>query len=64
MVADAIIALSPEVPRFLKPGGVYVMSGIIDTREREVLETLERCGLTLTERREAKGWLCLTARPR
>lgn len=35
IVADAIIALSPEVPRFLKPGGVYVMSGIIDTRERE-----------------------------
>ena len=64
IVADAIIALSPEVPRFLKPGGVYVMSGIIDTREREVLETLECCGLTLTERREAKGWLCLTARPR
>lgn len=62
IVADAIIALSPQAPRFLKPGGVYVMSGIIDTREEEVLTALERSGLRLTGRKERKGWLCLTAR--
>ena len=62
IVADAIIALSPAVPRFLKPGGVYITSGIIDTREADVTAALHSCGFTVTERREHGGWLCLACR--
>ena len=62
IVADAIIALSHNIPRFLKPGGVYITSGIIDTREQEVLDALHACGFTVTERHEHGGWLCLVCR--
>ena len=63
IVADAIIALSPAIPRFLKPGGVYITSGIIDTREGDVQAALTQAGFTVTERHEHGGWLCLVCRP-
>lgn len=62
IVADAIIALSPAVPRFLKPGGVYLVSGIIDTRENDVLQALAACGFEVARRREHGGWICLVLR--
>ena len=62
IVADAIIALTPSIPRFLKPGGVYIVSGIIDTREADVLPVLEANGFTVTERLEHRGWLCFVLR--
>lgn len=62
IVADAIIALSPAIPRFLTPEGVYIVSGIIDTREADVAAALAACGFTVTERREHGGWLCLCCR--
>ena len=62
IVADAIIALSPAVPALLADGGVYITSGIIDTREQDVLATLEKCGFTVVERHEHGGWLCLVCK--
>ncbi|MCI8554389.1 MAG: 50S ribosomal protein L11 methyltransferase [Clostridiales bacterium] len=64
IVADAIVSLSPGIPRLLRPGGTYIVSGIIDTREDEVIGVLSACGFTVTARREHGGWLCLTARQR
>ena len=61
IVADAVIALSADIRPFLKPGGVYILSGIIDTREGDVLAALKRCGFVLRDRRERGGWHCLTA---
>lgn len=58
IVADAIIMLSASIPRFLKPNGTYIVSGIIDTREAEVLQALADCGFMVRERREHGGWLC------
>ena len=62
IVADAIIMLSPAVPALLAEGGVYIVSGIIDTREQDVLDALDKCGFTVTERHEHGGWLCLVCR--
>ena len=62
IVADAIIALSPAVPALLADGGVYITSGIIDTREQDVLAALEKCGFTVVERHEHGGWLCLVCK--
>ena len=62
IVADAIIALSPAVPQFLREDGVYIVSGIIDTRETEVIEALTACGFTVIERYEQRGWLCLVTK--
>lgn len=62
IVADAIIALSPAVPAFLKEGGVYVVSGIIDVREADVVAALDRCGFTVAQRYAQRGWVCLVCR--
>lgn len=62
IVADAIISLSKTIPPFLKPNGHYIVSGIIDTREAEVVEALKACGFIITERHEQGGWLCLVCR--
>lgn len=62
IVADAIIALSPAVPSLLAEGGVYIVSGIIDTREQDVLDALGALGFVVTERHEHGGWLCLVTR--
>ena len=61
-VADVIIPLSAQVPRLLEEDGVFLCSGIIDTRAHEVEEALVRQGLTLTGRREKNGWVALAAR--
>ena len=62
IVADVIIPLSAQVPALLAEDGVFLCSGIIDTRAHEVEEALVRQGLTLTGRREKNGWVALEAR--
>jgi len=62
IVADAIILLSPAIPALLAEGGVYIVSGIIDTREQDVLAALDNCGFAVVERREHGGWICLVTK--
>ena len=40
IVADVILALTPEVHRYLKKGGIFICSGIIDGRQEEVKHAL------------------------
>lgn len=61
IVADVIIPLSAKVDRFLAPGGVFVCSGIIDTRADEVRAALEKNGLMVLERVERDGWCAMAA---
>lgn len=61
IVADIIISLTGDVERFLKPGAVYLMSGIIDTRETDVLAEVEK-KFRIIGRREEKGWIALAAK--
>ena len=62
IVADAIIMLSPAVKPFVKKDGVYIVSGIIDTREQDVVPALEACGFVIESRFENRGWLCFVCR--
>lgn len=56
IVADVIIALSPQVRPFLKKGGLFLCSGIIDDRAPEVKEKLLRDGWTILEENTDQGW--------
>ena len=62
IVADVIIPLAPVVPRLLKEDGVFLCSGIIDTRGDEVAAALEAAGLHVIRRREKTGWIALEAK--
>ncbi|MCL2298538.1 MAG: 50S ribosomal protein L11 methyltransferase, partial [Firmicutes bacterium] len=61
IVADAIIALSRQIKAHLNPGGVWISSGIIDTRAADVLAALELSGFHIIDRHEEEGWVCLAA---
>lgn len=62
IVANAIIALAPEVPALLAPKGVFLASGIIDEREAEVLDALKQAGLVPSNIFYKNGWVCIESR--
>ena len=62
IVADVIIPLSVRVPQMLAEDGVFLCSGIIDTRAHEVEAALKKNGLIVTRKREKNGWVALEAK--
>ncbi len=59
IVADVILALAPLVKEVLEENGVFLCSGIIDSRGNEVEEALKSQGFMLIRKRERKGWVAL-----
>lgn len=62
IVADVIISLAPAVVPWLKPEGVFICSGIIKERGKEVTAALEKAGFLLLETRIEDGWVCCIAK--
>jgi ribosomal protein L11 methyltransferase len=62
IVADVIIALAPKVRPLLKPGGVFLTSGVIDDRADEVRQKLEAAGWRIEETNSAEGWVSYLCR--
>ena len=62
IVADVILGLAPMVRQFLKPGGQFLCSGIIDDRAVEVADGLRRGGWAILETREESGWFAYSCR--
>ncbi len=61
IVADAIIFLSKGVKEFMNDDTVYIMSGIIDTRGDEVVNSISN-DFEIIHRYEENGWVCLAAK--
>jgi ribosomal protein L11 methyltransferase len=61
IVADVIVELTKNVGQFMYPDTIYLMSGIIDTREKDVLAALED-RFEILSRRTEKGWVALAAK--
>ena len=62
IVADVIIGLSGRVRPFLKEGGLFLCSGIIDERAEEVLAQLRADGWIVMERHDSEGWYSFLCR--
>ena len=62
IVADVIIGLAPMVRSMMAEGGVFLCSGIIDTRAEEVAEKLRANGLEITDTHTSDGWYAFTCR--
>ena len=62
IVADAIIALTPAVIEFLDEGAAYIVSGVIDIREDEVIGCLTENGFAVEQRTTESGWVCMVCR--
>lgn len=61
IVADVIIPLSPVVPHFLTKEGVFICSGILDTRFDEVSAAIERAGMRIVSSDRQEDWRRITA---
>lgn len=62
ILAEVLVPLTPVILSQLKPGGVYITSGIIDDKEDLVVETVKQCGLTVLEVTHQGEWVSVTAR--
>lgn len=63
IVADVILQLARDIEKFLAPGAVFLVSGIIDEREQDVLDALKG-RFDVTARKEEKGWVAACCRLR
>ena len=62
ILADVLVELTPVVVSRMKPGGIYITSGIIDDKEQTVVEAMKRAGLEVMEVTYQGEWVCVTAR--
>jgi len=63
ILAKIIIEMCGEgLGDVVRPGGLALFAGLIDTQEAEVREALERSGLGVIERTQEKDWVGLVCR--
>lgn len=62
ILADVVIDLLDRVAGVLKPGGIFVCSGIIQTYRDHVARKMAACGLQLEEILESGEWVAMAGR--
>ncbi|MCR4896555.1 MAG: 50S ribosomal protein L11 methyltransferase [Lachnospiraceae bacterium] len=62
ILAEVLVVLTPAAVKCLKPGGIYITSGILDIREQMVREAVEAAGLEVLEVTAQGEWRSITAR--
>ena len=62
IVADVIIALSKQVPEYIKKQGIFICSGIIKEREQDVKTALEKNYFTILDIKYKKDWVAIVSR--
>ena len=62
ILADVLVALTPAAVSCLKPGGMYITSGIIDEKEGIVAEAVRKAGMEVVETTYQGEWVSITAR--
>jgi ribosomal protein L11 methyltransferase len=61
IVADVIIGLAPVLKHFMSENTRVICSGILDVREAEVHEALEKAGLRILDTKAKEDWRSLVA---
>ncbi|MGF0018136.1 50S ribosomal protein L11 methyltransferase [Sporofaciens sp. SGI.106] len=62
ILADVLVPLTPVILSQLKPGGIYITSGIIDDKEQTVVDAVKAAGLEVLEVNHQGEWVSVTAR--
>lgn len=62
IVADVIIALAPAAKRLIRPGGIFITSGIIADRLDDVKQALEENNFEIIDITEKADWRAITCR--
>ena len=62
ILADVLVPLTPVIVHQMKPGGLYITSGILDVKEEVVKEAVTAAGLEIMEVTHQGEWVSVTAR--
>ena len=62
ILANVLVELTPVVTAHLKPGGIYITSGIIQEKEETVAEAVRAAGMEVVEITRQGEWVSVTAR--
>lgn len=62
ILADVLVPLTPVIVNQMKPGAIYITSGIIDDKEEVVVEAVKAAGLEVLEVTYQGEWVSVTAK--
>ena len=62
ILADVLVPMTPVVVPAMKPGGIYITSGIIEEKESVVTDAVKKAGLEVLEVNHQGEWVSVTAR--
>lgn len=62
ILADVLVPLTPVIIHQMKPGAVYITSGIIEDKEPVVVEAVKASGLEVLEVNHQGEWVSVVAR--
>ena len=62
ILADVLVPLTPVIVHQMKPGAVYITSGILDVKEEVVKEAVVAAGLEVVEVTHQGEWVSVAAR--
>lgn len=62
ILAEVIVRFTGDVARVLRPGGLFIASGIITARENEVKQALQEAKLEVIETSSIDDWVAITAK--
>lgn len=62
ILADVLVALTPQIVHHMKKGGIYITSGILDVKEDDVKKACLDAGLEIVEVTAQGEWVSVTAR--
>ena len=62
ILADVLVPLTPVIVNQMKPGGIYITSGIIEDKEETVAQAVKAAGLEVLEVNHQGEWVSVTAR--
>ncbi len=62
IVADVIIRLCENIADFIKKDGLFITSGIIDSRVDEVKAAIKNADFKIVETYNEKGWYCIVSK--
>lgn len=62
IIADVIIFLAEDVKKFIVSGGLFISSGIIGERSKDVQNKLLECGFEIVEVNTKEDWVCIVSK--
>ena len=59
IIARVLISIADDLKPATKPGGMLLLSGIIEPKEAETRERFDALGFELLERKQIEDWISL-----